>query len=138
MSADANQGGHESQAMHESQNPNDRVFVLDELELRPGKLDAFLAAFETGYLPAARARGMTLLHRWVTPPLELPEGGSSVLLVWSLSGPAGFWTMRSQSGTEEVAQWWRHCDGFITRRSRRLAAEASALPRLEAAGKRHA
>ena len=93
-----------------------RPGVLDELELRPGALDDFLVSLEAEYRPVAEARGMQLRHRWVTPPVELPNRGSTVLLVWALEGVAGFWGMRSQSGREEVAAWWERCDALVTAR----------------------
>ena len=113
------------------------IYVLDELELHPGALEDFLASLEADYRPVAEARGMQLRHRWVTPPVELPDRGSTVLLVWALEGVAGFWGMRSQSGREEVAAWWERCDALVSRRSRRFAAESSDLPALAAAGRRN-
>lgn len=114
--------------------PDCPLTVLDELELLPGQLGAFLDAFKVDYQPGAEERGMTLQHVWVTPPFERHEGGTTVLLVWQLDGTAGFWTMRSQSGAEEVARWWQRCDSFVVKRTRRIAAESVDLTTLAAAG----
>lgn len=103
--------------------PERPLTVLDELEIMPGQLDDFLAAMRADYQPGAEARGMTLEHVWITPPFERPEGGTTVILVWHLAGAAGFWAMRSQSSTDEVASWWRRCNAFIVSRTRRIAAE---------------
>jgi hypothetical protein len=110
--------------MEESAAP---VYVLDELELRPGMLAAFRAALAREYVPGARARGMQLVHTWVTPPVELAEGGTRVVLVWRLAGPAGFWAMRAQRDEANVAAWWRACERFAVSRTRRFAADADML-----------
>ncbi len=116
----------------------DPITIIDELELRPGMLRPFLEALHADYLPGAEARGLTLLHTWVTPPVELAEGGTRVLLVWQVDGVPGFWRMRSGSAGPEVAAWWQACERFVVSRTRRTAVEAEALPRFEAAGRLHA
>ena len=112
--------------------PNDPVFILDELELRPGMLEPFRAALEAQYLPGAEKRGMRLVHTLVTPPVELETGSTVVVLVWQVDGVPGFWKLRSQNGGPEIAEWWQRCDEFVVSRSRRFAVDAAAMPRLEA------
>jgi hypothetical protein len=107
------------------------VFVLDELELRPGMLAGFRDALAREYVPGAEARGMQLLHTWVTPPVELAAGGTRVVLVWRLEGPEGFWRMRAQRDEAAVEAWWRSCERFATSRTRRFAADADALEALK-------
>jgi hypothetical protein len=114
---------------------SDPVYVLDELELRPQMLEPFLAALAADYEPSALERGMQRMHTWVTPPFELAEGGTRVLLVWRLEGAGGFWAGRSTSSDPAVLEFWERCERFIVTRSRRYAAEASALPALAAAGR---
>ena len=116
----------------------DPIYVLDELELYPGKLDAFRTALSREYLPGAEQRGMTLLHTWVTPPVEMDEIPVRVILVWRLEGVPGFWTMRSQNATPEIAAWWERCQDFVESRTRRFAAEAEALPGLASDARLHA
>jgi hypothetical protein len=111
------------------------IFILDELELMPGTLDAFLATFERDYRPAAEARGMKLQHTWVTPPVEIADKSPTVVLVWALDGVGGFWGARAQNAQEEIAAWWAGCRDIVLSRSRRYAAESSDLPALAAAGK---
>ena len=116
--------------------PNsDPVYVIDELLLKPGRLEAFLSAMEARYRPGAEARGQRLVQTLVTPPTETDGVAQSVILTWVLDGVAGFWTMRSQNSTEEVAAWWAECESFIQSRSRRLAAEPGAIAGLEALGR---
>lgn len=117
---------------------DDSVYILDELELRPGMLSSFRAALEKQYLPGAEKRGMQLVHTWVTPPVELETGGSRVVLVWRLDGVPGFWAMRSQNSRPEIAQWWQTCDEFVVSRTRRFAVEADSMARLEADARENA
>jgi hypothetical protein len=114
------------------------VFVLDELELRPDMLALFRDALAREYRPLAEARGLKLLHTWVTPPIELAAGGTRVVLVWQLEGVEGFWRMRAQSDPAPLDAWWRSCERFAVSRTRRFAAEADALSGLAALGRRHA
>jgi len=117
---------------------SDPIYVMDEFDLRPGMLEPFLAALAADYEPGARKRGMHRLHTWVTPPLELVDGGTQVLIVWQLDGVSGFWEMRRANAQPSVAAWWRDCERFVSARTRRYAADASALATLEAAGNQHA
>ena len=64
--------------------------------------------------------------------------GTQVVLVWQLDGVAGFWTLRSQSNSSEIAEWWRTCEQFVVSRSRRFAVEADVMPRLEADARENA
>ena len=113
----------------------DPIYVLDELHLKPGMLDAFLASMRANYLPGAEARGQVLVHTWVTPPTSTDGIPMSVLLVWRLEGVAGFWRMRSQNATPDVVQWWKDCEAFVDSRSRRFAASPSSIPAFEALGR---
>jgi hypothetical protein len=117
---------------------SDPVYILDEIELRKGMLEPFLEALARDYEPNARQRGMQRLHTWVTPPIELAQGGNRVLIVWQLEGAMGFWGTRSGSGDPAVLDFWKACERFIVTRSRRYAAESSALPALSAAGRQNA
>ena len=84
------------------------VYFVDELHLKPGCLDGFLAAMRDRYLPGATARGQRLLHTLVTPPTATGAASGlvpqNVILIWQLGGVAGFWGVRSQNATEEVAE----------------------------------
>lgn len=115
------------------------VYFVDELHLKPGCLDAFLAALNERYVPGATARGQNLLHTLVTPPTSTGIASGvvpqSVILIWQLDGVAGFWGVRSQNATSEVAEWWAECETFIHSRTRRVAAEPSAIAGLDALGR---
>lgn len=117
--------------------PSDIIYLIDEVELRPGMTDAFLEAFRARYLPGARERGMELIHTWVTPPESPPETGQTVLLIWALAGIPGFWRMRSQNAAPEIAAWWRECEQYCVRRTRRFAVTPEAREGFAAAGRAH-
>jgi hypothetical protein len=116
----------------------DTIFLIDEIELRPDVMDDFLEAFRARYLPGARDRGMELVHTWVTPPETPPETGATILFVWALAGIPGFWRMRSQNATPEIADWWRECEGYCVQRTRRFAVAPESLSAFSAAGRVHA
>ena len=114
------------------------VYVVDEIELHPGKLEPFLASLAADYEPAAVERGMQRVHTWVTPPLELAEGGTQVLVVWQVAGVPGFWGSRGGADAD-VLGFWERCDAEYARsRSRRYAADATNLAALDAAGRQYA
>jgi len=112
------------------------IYVLDEIDLRPGMLDSFLETLEADYAPGAAERGMRRLHTWVTPPFELAAGGTQVLIVWELDDVQSFWGTRSSSA--DAATWWNECERLIQSRTRRYAAESSALAAFAAAGRQNA
>ena len=116
----------------------DAIFVVDELHLKSGCLDAFLAALHERYVPGAAARGQRLVQTIVTPPTATEGLAQSVLLIWRLEDVAGFWEMRSQNATPEVAAWWADCDAFIESRTRRYAAAPEAIPGFDALGRLNA
>lgn len=117
---------------------SETIHLIDEIELLPDATDDFLAAFRARYLPGARERGMELVHTWITPPESPPEAGASVLLVWGLEGVPGFWSMRRQSAAPEVDDWWRECERYAVRRTRRFAVTPESRADFSAAGRVHA
>ena len=105
------------------------IYVVDELTLRPGMLEPFKRALAARYRPGAEARGLKLIHTWLTPPLELEEGSNQLILVWTLDGPEGFWGMRARSGSDpDLVAWWRETDRYLTGRRRRYLTETELPP----------
>jgi len=113
----------------------DAIFVVDELHLKTGCLDVFLGALHERYVPGAAARGQRLVQTLVTPPTATEGLAQSVMLIWRLEGVAGFWEMRSQNATPDIAAWWADCEAFIESRTRRYAAAPEAIPGFDALGR---
>lgn len=106
------------------------VFVLDQIQLHAGKLDAFREALDSRYLPAASSRGLQLVDAWLSPPLELHDAGNEIILLWSLPDVAGFWEMRRLQGEDsETERWWRDVSPWIASRSRRFMTREPIGPR---------
>ena len=97
------------------------VFVLDQIQLRPGKLGEFREKLAREYVPAASSRGLQLVDSWLTPPLELKDDGNDLVLLWSLENVGAFWKMRAlQSADPEGASWWAGTDAWVASRSRKF------------------
>src|SRR5262249_46742160 len=109
-----------------------QIFVIDDVTAKPGRGEAFLSAYLEQYAPGAERRGMTLVHRLVSPTYWLPDGSNRLLCVWSVAGPAGVWAMK-HAGRQDpaVEAWWseaaRH---WIASRSRSICADAGELAAL--------
>jgi hypothetical protein len=104
------------------------IWLLDRYEAKPGRLRELQAAFESEYLPGALRRGLTLVGRWVSPPVELEQGANELLLLWSLPDREAFWKMRIASGADpDVHAWWRKADAWVLRRERQFLDSPEAL-----------
>ena len=105
------------------------IWLLDRYAVKPGRLGELQAAFEARGLPSARRRGLTLVGRWITPPVELEQEGNELLVLWSLPDAEAFWPMRIGAGTDaEVAAWWNEVDALVLRRERQFLAAAGEQP----------
>ena len=81
---------------------------------------------------------MELVHALATPPVELAEGGTRLVVVWRVASVADFWAMRARNSAPEVAGFWRDTAALYVSRTRRYAAEVDALDRLDAASRANA
>ena len=72
---------------------DETIYILDEMTAKPGQAEALLAAYMEKYAPAARERGMILVHRWVTPPLWLKEQSNTLYVIWTVQGAKAWWQM---------------------------------------------
>ena len=75
---------------------NETIYILDQVTVKPGRAQDFLADYMERYAPAARARGMTLVHRWVTPPMWLREQSNTLHIIWTVQGAPAWWSMSHQ------------------------------------------
>lgn len=95
------------------------IYILDQVTTKPGKAQAFLDLYMEKYAPAARERGMTLVHRWVAPPMWLKEQPNTLYLIWTVQG-AGAWWQMSFLGRRDpsVTAFWAEADSLIVSRHR--------------------
>jgi len=97
------------------------VYIVDEIELKPGCLQEYRERFQREYLPKARERGMNLLHTWLTPPVELEDGTNQLLFVWSVPDIEAWWQMRAMAMQDpDVSRWWKETEHYATYHERRF------------------
>jgi hypothetical protein len=95
------------------------IYILDQVTPKPGQAQKFLEAYMEKYAPAARARGMTLVHRWVTPPLWLKEQSNTLFIIWTVQGAKSWWQMSFLGRRDPaVAGWWEEAEAMIEKRHR--------------------
>lgn len=106
------------------------VYIVDEMEVVPGRAREFLASYLEQYAPGARARGLTLDRILVSPPVWLTDQSNTVTVTWTVPGPDAWWQQRWAAGRDpDVAAWWASADESLVSRRRTTS---SALDDLEA------
>jgi hypothetical protein len=105
--------------------PDGSVYVIDRVITRPGRARDFVDTYLSGYAPGARARGMTLEHVLVSPPIWFPDRSNTVTITWSLPSPRAWWEMTWQGRPDpEIGRWWSGVDALVQERTRSVAAGA--------------
>ncbi|MFC4376440.1 hypothetical protein ACFO5K_20295 [Nocardia halotolerans] len=108
-----------------------KVYVIDTVVTRPGRAKEFVDAYLHGYVPGARARGMTLEHLVVSPPIWFPDEPNTVIATWVLDGAPGWWAMTWQGRPDEaVRRWWAETEHLVLERTRSTGAAAADVERL--------
>ncbi|MGH8808074.1 MAG: hypothetical protein ACREX0_09370 [Noviherbaspirillum sp.] len=87
------------------------------------RLPAVLALLHERYLPGIGARGLTLLNRWVSPPVAIDGEPNTLWLLWQLPSVRAYYGMRSSAGAE-VLEFWSAVDGLCRQRRRHVLAGA--------------
>ena len=108
-----------------------RIFILDEVVVKPGLARAFNDIYRDEYMPAARRRDMEPEGAWHSPPGFLPdEIAVTFYYLWSVDGVAGWWKMRlsrtADGGDErfEKLGWWQKVEEMIVERKRVMLTRA--------------
>lgn len=99
------------------------IHILDEIILPPEHIADVLTGLERGYLPKAAERGLTLLQRWVSPPVSIPGESNRLWLLWQVPDVWGYYGMRSSAGPE-VIEFWSTVDGLCQQRHRHVLGNA--------------
>lgn len=101
------------------------VFILDEVQIRPGEASAYRTRFQADYLPGAHRRGMELVGAWQHPPFgDLPDLPTTLYYLWKLTDVAAWWKMRlsrKPDGSDERFDkhaYWRKADEATLSRKR--------------------
>jgi hypothetical protein len=107
------------------------IFIVDRITPKPGQAKAFLDIYMARYAPAARERGMTLVHRWVSPPMWLDEQSNTLTIVWTVQGAPAWWNMSFHGRRDPaVSGFWESIEPMIVSRHRGFSAEAADLESL--------
>ena len=94
-----------------------------ELTVPPTRLREVHQLFATDYLPAARERGMTFGGAYITPPVELDDAPTTLVLQFTLADVDAVWAMKRRvTESAEVADFWQRIDGIVVSRERRFLA----------------
>ncbi|GAB3625919.1 hypothetical protein PTE30175_01083 [Pandoraea terrae] len=99
------------------------IHVLDEIVVDAKHISAVLSLLQEHYLGTSAARGLTLLNRWVSPPVGVPDAPNTLWLLWQLPGVMAYYGMRGAAGPEVIA-FWSAVDGLCHRRCRHVLTDA--------------
>jgi hypothetical protein len=106
------------------------VFILDEIEVKPGRAEAYRRAFSERYVPGAQRRGMRLAGTWQTPPgQDLADVPTTLFYLWAVDGVAGWWGQRMSKlpdGSDERFEklaWWQESNTMTLSRKRRVLSD---------------
>lgn len=104
------------------------VVVIDRVVTAPGRAQAFIDAYLSGYAPGARERGMELRDVLVSPPILFVDRSNIVTITWSLPSPQAWWQMTWQGRPDPtVAGWWEKVSDLVVERSRNVASRVDDL-----------
>ena len=108
-----------------------QVFVVDQVEARPGRAREFVDRYLAEYAPGARERGMTLRDILISPPIWFDDRCNTVTITWSLPSAKAWWEMTWKGRPDTgIGAWWANMSELITERSRRVAAAAADVDEL--------
>jgi hypothetical protein len=110
------------------EDPLDKIYIVDEIMVRPGDADALHGRYMAEYAPGARARGMVLEHSSIAPPAPLSDKEpASLSYVWAVEGLPGFWQQRRMAGFDPaVIGWWKSIAPLVAERKRTIRKELAA------------
>ena len=102
------------------------IYILDQITPKPGRARDVLDLYMEKYAPKARERGMTLLHRWVAPPMWLDEQSNTLFIVWTVQGAKAWWQMSFLGRRDPtVAGFWDEIEPLIEKRHRSFSSDVT-------------
>ena len=104
------------------------IYVLDEIVLDPKHAPDVLALLERSYQPTSEARGLTLLHRWVSPPVAIEDAPNTLRLLWQVADAPAYYAMRASIDASAIA-FWSEVDALCETRRRHVMSDATAALR---------
>jgi len=99
------------------------IHVLDEILLSAEHVPTVLTLLQKRDLSDSPARGITLLNRWVSPPVAIPGEPNTLWLLWQLPNVFAYYGMRAATGLE-VIEFWSAVDQLAQRRRRHVLTNA--------------
>ncbi len=99
------------------------IHVLDEIVVNTEHLPTVLTLLRERYLGGSSTRGLTLLNRWVSPPVAIPDEPNTLWLLWQLPNVFAYYGMRGATGPQEIA-FWSAVDQLAHRRRRHVLTDA--------------
>lgn len=107
----------------------DTIYIVDVLHAKPGDGKALFDHYMDKYVPGAEARGMTLVHSNVNPPIWLEDdtANNTLEFVWSVPGMMGWAGMVGVSRYDPevgpaLIDFWYDIDDRVESRTRTLSA----------------
>ena len=102
-----------------SETGQETIYYLDHLVAHPGRAEELLRFYMSDYAPQAKGRGLTLVHRWVTPPLWLREQSNELFVIWSVQGAQAWWDVtRHRRADPSFLGFWAEAQPMIVSRRR--------------------
>lgn len=102
-----------------------RIFILDEIVVKPGLLASYRDAYRSRYRPGAEKRGMALEGAWQSPAgHDYDDLPVTLYYLWSVADAKAWWAMRlsrSEDGRDErfdKLAWWEESDRMTLSRKR--------------------
>ncbi|MEO5839100.1 MAG: hypothetical protein ABIQ73_28830 [Acidimicrobiales bacterium] len=99
------------------------IQLIYELVVPPTRLREVHELFAADYLPAAIERGMNFAGAYITPPIELDDAPTTLVLQFTLADVDAVWAMKRQAiASAEVTEFWRRIDAIVVSRQRQFLA----------------
>lgn len=99
------------------------IHILDEITLAPERISEVTALLHELYLPDHQSRGLSLVSRWVSPPVAVPGERNVLWLLWQVKDAPTYYQMRAMT-TASVVEFWARIDAICEARQRHVMVDA--------------